>query len=127
MAGRVLALFSVAFIGSATIGSPAVGLIAELLHSRAGLGVSGVVGIVAGVITVVGSYRRAHTRLTGSTGPRPPINDQGAHHAPDRPRPRRWLVWRTLRQAGFRIASRGPAEEVGTLNEVTRPRSRPEP
>jgi MFS family permease len=62
MAGRVLALFSVAFIGSSAVGSPAVGLIAELVHARAGLGFGGAVAMAAGALTLVGSYRRRSSK-----------------------------------------------------------------
>jgi MFS family permease len=69
MAGRVLALFSVAFIGGSAIGAPAVGLIAELIAPRAGLGFGGVVAIVAGGLTLAGSYRRSRRGVDDSAGP----------------------------------------------------------
>jgi len=67
MAGRALALFSVAFIGSSAIGAPAVGLIAELVHPRAGLGVGGAVAIAAGALTLAGAHRRR--RVEDSAAP----------------------------------------------------------
>jgi MFS family permease len=73
MAGRVLALFSVAFIGGSAIGAPAVGLIAELIQPRAGLGFGGVVAIAAGGLTFAGSYRRTRRCVDDSAGPPPAV------------------------------------------------------
>jgi MFS family permease len=47
MRGRVMALWTVAFMGSTPIGGPIVGLLGEHLGPRFGLGIGGVAGILA--------------------------------------------------------------------------------
>jgi MFS family permease len=49
--GRVMALWSIALIGSTTVGGPFVGWVADRLGARAGLGLGGVAAIVAGLAT----------------------------------------------------------------------------
>src|SRR4051794_37864828 len=49
MRGRVMALYSVVFLGSTPIGSPAIGWLAEVAGPRAGLVVGGVAALVAAV------------------------------------------------------------------------------
>ena len=51
MRGRVMALYSVVFLGSTPIGAPLVGWIAEVAGPRAGL----VVGAVAALATAAGA------------------------------------------------------------------------
>ena len=48
MRGRVMAMWSLAFIGSTALGGPLVGLVADLLGPRAGVGIGGIAAIVAG-------------------------------------------------------------------------------
>ncbi|HEX7587127.1 MAG TPA: MFS transporter, partial [Anaerolineae bacterium] len=50
MRGRVMALWSVAFLGSTAIGGPIVGWIGENLDPRWGLGVGGFAAVSAGVL-----------------------------------------------------------------------------
>jgi hypothetical protein len=58
MRGRVMSLWSVAFLGSTPIGGPLIGLIGGSLGARYGLGVGGVAALVAGVFGYVMLKRR---------------------------------------------------------------------
>jgi MFS family permease len=62
MRGRVMSLYGIVFLGSTPIGGPITGLMAEHLGTRLALGfgglVAGVTG-VAGLLTLLGRYRRA--------------------------------------------------------------------
>lgn len=50
MLGRVLALFSVAFLGSSAIGSPLIGTVAEITNARVGFLVGSTAAIAAGLL-----------------------------------------------------------------------------
>jgi MFS family permease len=63
MRGRVMALYSVVFLGSTPIGAPLVGWIAEVAGPRAGL----VLGAAAALVAAAGAHA-AFSRLTPSTG-----------------------------------------------------------
>lgn len=61
MRGRIMALYSVAFVGSATIGSPVVGLVADHVGARAGFAIGGLTALLAGAWTLrTTSHRREH-------------------------------------------------------------------
>src|SRR5213078_2277182 len=47
MRGRVMALYSVVFLGSTPIGAPLVGWISEAIDPRAGLVLAGAAGLIA--------------------------------------------------------------------------------
>ena len=49
MRGRVMALYSIVFLGSTPIGAPLAGYLSEVLDPRAALVMAGVAGIVAGL------------------------------------------------------------------------------
>lgn len=49
MRGRVMSLWSVAFLGSTPIGGPIIGIIGEHIGPRYGLGVGGVAAVLAGI------------------------------------------------------------------------------
>jgi MFS family permease len=49
MRGRVMALYSIVFLGSTPIGAPLAGYLSEVLDPRAALVLAGVAGIVAGL------------------------------------------------------------------------------
>lgn len=75
MRGRVMALYSVVFLGSTPIGSPLVGLIAEHFGPRAALLVAGVATILGGVVALRGLRRaraaraaREEPKVTGPAG-----------------------------------------------------------
>jgi predicted MFS family arabinose efflux permease len=54
MRGRVMALFSVAFLGSTPIGGPIVGWVSEALGPRAGLALGGLAALAtAGVVWTI--------------------------------------------------------------------------
>ncbi len=60
MRGRVMALWSIAFLGSSTIGAPIVGWFAEVAGARWGLALGGVAALVAaglGALTLRDKYR----------------------------------------------------------------------
>ena len=50
MRGRVMALYSIVFLGSTPIGAPLAGWLSEALDPRAALVMAGVAGIVAGLL-----------------------------------------------------------------------------
>jgi MFS family permease len=88
MRGRVMALYSVVFLGSTPIGAPFVGWLAEVLGPRAGLVVGGLAALAAAFGARVAFARAAI--VAGSDGRRrdPRGEDEGA--APvARPRPAR--------------------------------------
>ena len=81
MRGRVMAFWSIAFLGSTTIGGPLVGWVAGLLGARWGLALGGLAGIAAGALG--GQLNaRLHTRQTeaalSAAGPAQP-GAAGAH------------------------------------------------
>ena len=49
MRGRVMALYSVVFLGSTPIGGPIAGWLAEAIDPRAGLVLAGASGVIAAV------------------------------------------------------------------------------
>jgi MFS family permease len=101
--GRVMALYSVVFIGSTPIGAPLVGWLAETQGPRAGLILGGVAALTAAAIAQV-SHRRALVDTKGagrtfterwasgrikSSATEPATNGSTTPHAPRRPRPHR--------------------------------------
>ena len=50
MRGRVMALYSIVFLGSTPIGAPLAGWLSEAIDPRAALVMAGVAGIVAGLL-----------------------------------------------------------------------------
>ncbi|MGH8986219.1 MAG: MFS transporter [Acidimicrobiia bacterium] len=71
MRGRVMALFSVAFLGSTPIGGPIVGWVSQVLGPRAGLALGGITAVLA---ALVAARRRARREL-------PQLADPSADHA----------------------------------------------
>jgi predicted MFS family arabinose efflux permease len=73
MRGRVLALFSLVFLGSTPIGGPLVGWISEKWSPRAALGVGGVGSIAAGVVigAILLTRRRRELREDATGEPIP--------------------------------------------------------
>ncbi len=62
MRGRVMALYTVAFLGTTPIGAPLVGLISQSFGGRAGIIVGGAATIVAGVVGALVMRAAAHKR-----------------------------------------------------------------
>ncbi len=58
MRGRVMALYSIVFLGSTPIGAPLVGWLAEVAGPRAGLWAGGVAALVAAAVAAA-AFRRA--------------------------------------------------------------------
>jgi MFS family permease len=88
MRGRVMALYSVVFLGSTPIGAPFVGWLAEVLGPRAGLVVGGLAALAAAFAARVAFARAEAAIVPGADGRRrdPRGEDEGA--APlARPRP----------------------------------------
>jgi MFS family permease len=50
MRGRVMALYSIAFLGSTPVGSPIVGWICAVWGARAGFAIGGIAALVAGFV-----------------------------------------------------------------------------
>jgi len=62
MRGRVMALFTVVFLGSTPIGGPIVGWIAQVAGPRVALGVGALATLLAGIVAVAiwrGGRRRS--------------------------------------------------------------------
>jgi MFS family permease len=75
MRGRVMSLWSVAFLGSTPIGGPLVGFIGGTLGARYGLGIGALAAVGAGLFGY-SMLQRGHT-TTGSQGSVPPGVDPG--------------------------------------------------
>jgi MFS family permease len=65
MRGRVMALYSVVFLGSTPIGAPLAGWLSETLDPRAALVMAGVAGIVAGLLARSAFARVARDHAAG--------------------------------------------------------------
>jgi MFS family permease len=81
MRGRVMAFWSIAFLGSTTIGGPLVGWVAGLLGARWGLALGGLAGIAAGALGGQLNARlrtRQRESALGAAGPAQP-GAAGAH------------------------------------------------
>lgn len=78
MRGRVMALFSVVFLGTTPIGSPLVGWIAERFGPRSALGVAAVATVITGVAGLASARKQARQRSRRSSGPAPePLGETG--------------------------------------------------
>lgn len=71
MRGRVMALYSIVFIGSTPIGAPIVGWLAQTLDPRAGLALGGLAALLTGLVAwgVLTSAPRAVAQPAGATTP----------------------------------------------------------
>ena len=65
--GRVMALYSIVFLGSTPIGGPLTGWLSEAINPRAGLVLAGAAGLVAAL-----GARSAFARLGPTEPPREP-------------------------------------------------------
>jgi MFS family permease len=76
MRGRVMALWSVAFLGSTPIGGPAIGWVTARCGARVGLGVGAASCFVAGVLGLVAiRHLRSRQAVRTATGTGPPGPD----------------------------------------------------
>lgn len=70
MRGRVMALYTVAFLGSTPVGAPIVGAVSQSLGARAGLGLGAAAALTAAAVAaMVLSRRRGHGRILGHPTP----------------------------------------------------------
>ncbi len=67
--GRVMALWSMAFLGTTPVGAPLVGWVAETVGARGGLVVGGLACLVAAAMGAVGSLRRDRATVPASASP----------------------------------------------------------
>jgi MFS family permease len=67
MRGRVMALYTVVFLGSTPIGGPIAGWIGQHVGPRVGLIGGGIIALAAGTLTLAWLSRRP--RLGGGTSP----------------------------------------------------------
>lgn len=82
MRGRVMALYSIVFIGSTPIGAPIVGFLASAVDPRAGLALGGIAALATGVVALAGPRRarRAAERLPAAQAVQPDLAvDHRAH------------------------------------------------
>jgi predicted MFS family arabinose efflux permease len=71
MRGRVMALYTVVFLGSTPIGGPIAGWVGEHLGARVGLAGGGAITVAAGLAGLAALRRRAVNREAGSLVPLP--------------------------------------------------------
>jgi MFS family permease len=71
MRGRVMALYSIVFLGSTPIGGPLSGWLAQAIDPRAALVMAGVAGIVAGLLARAAFARVATDPIDGDAAPHP--------------------------------------------------------
>lgn len=97
MRGRVMALYSIVFLGSAPIGAPITGWLSEAFDPRAALVLAGAAGLVAAI-----GARAAFARGSAET----PVRDcEGVRSRPRRP---------AAEEDGRRGCDRGPAPVSGS-------------
>jgi MFS family permease len=65
--GRVMALFSIAFLGSTPIGAPIVGWVSEVVGPRAGIGIGAVAALATAAVATAVHRRGEETVVTLST------------------------------------------------------------
>jgi MFS family permease len=70
MRGRVMALFSVVFLGSTPIGGPLVGWVAEAFGPRAALGLGAAATLIAGLVALAFAWRGKRRRIPDRPAPR---------------------------------------------------------
>ena len=74
MRGRVMALYSIVFLGSTPIGGPIAGWLSEAIDPRAGLVLAGAAGLIA-AIGARAAFARAGARRARHAGERPTRGD----------------------------------------------------
>jgi MFS family permease len=85
MRGRVMALYSVVFLGSTPIGGPITGYLSEAIGPRAGLVLAGAAGLVA-AIGARAAFGRAGNHSASSNAPSPVAAGVDGRRASDRAR-----------------------------------------
>ncbi|MQA86834.1 MAG: MFS transporter [Streptosporangiales bacterium] len=74
MRGRVMSLYMLVFLGSAPIGAPAVGWVAEAFGPRYSVGLGGVLAILAAVVAAAVLLRRQGLVVRAHVRPRPGLD-----------------------------------------------------
>ncbi len=69
MRGRVMALYSIALMGSTPVGAPLVGWIAQLLGARWGVASGGITALGVGLVVILFVQREAHTPAIAAMEP----------------------------------------------------------
>ena len=69
MRGRVMALYSIVFLGSTPIGGPLSGWLSEAVDPRAALVMAGIAGIAGAVIARIAFDRVAHLPVDAEPHP----------------------------------------------------------
>jgi hypothetical protein len=67
MRGRVMALYSVVFLGSTPIGAPLVGWLAQVAGPRAGMALGAIAALTAAALARAAFARTAAPKLAGAT------------------------------------------------------------
>jgi MFS family permease len=80
MRGRVMALYSIVFLGSTPIGAPLVGWIATWAGPRTGMAVGGAAALVAAAGAAWAYRRTAEQEAGGTIAPRPVHRRVATHH-----------------------------------------------
>jgi predicted MFS family arabinose efflux permease len=65
MRGRVMAIYSIVFLGGTPIGAPLTGVVAEHIGPRAAMAGAGAIAVLAGAVTLRYLRRRAIAENTG--------------------------------------------------------------
>ena len=108
MRGRVMALFSVVFLGSTPIGAPLVGWLAEVAGPRAGLVVGAVAALAAAAGARVAFARAGDADRAYAPATEPPLPAPAAHES------RRHAAAAARRRRGEHAdAHRAPARDPG--------------
>jgi MFS family permease len=109
MRGRVMALYSVVFIGSTPIGGPITGWLSSAAGPRAGLVMGGIAAVVAGVVA-----QRAFTRGIAAT--RPPVANTPAVALATTGEGRRRAGGKSMDRRGLSIGLRHRVDDNCTSN-----------
>ena len=115
MRGRVMALYSIVFLGSTAIGGPLTGWMAEAIDPRATLVLAGAAAIIAGFAGHVAFRRWLHRPAVGSAhadGDADRTHDRGAAD-PARPQPAQVVCGHADRPGDVRVRRRGGAPALG--------------
>lgn len=108
MRGRVMALYSVVFLGSTPIGAPLVGWLASTAGPRAGLALGGVAAIAAGLVA-----RIAFARHAGQT-------ERQAPAVPREPGAERALAPEPATEPALPLAAAAPASHAARVRRPSR-------
>jgi MFS family permease len=118
MRGRVMALYSVVFLGSTPIGAPIAGWLSETVGARAGLVLAGVAALAAAVIARVAFSRSAGRVEAPPQLPGPKLRPE--LRARERDASRAGEVHRQIARERVRLREVGGTHERGASRSVQR-------